>query len=229
MLLTLDPMYWLMLAPALLLGIWAQARVRSTFARAEQEPAPMSGAAAARHVLDSAGLQNIAIEPVDGFLSDHYDPRAKVLRLSPHVYQNRSMAAVGVAAHEAGHALQDAKGYTPLALRNAIVPVASFGSGISMTLLMIGFLLSSATLIKVGIVAFSAGVLFQLINLPVEFDASRRAKAQLDALGVVPRQEQEHVRSVLSAAAWTYVAGTLQSVMTLLYFIMRFGGGSNRS
>lgn len=230
MLLTLDPMYWLMLAPALLLGIWAQARVRSTFARAEQEPAPMSGAAAARHVLDSAGLQNIAIEPVDGFLSDHYDPRAKVLRLSPHVYQNRSMAAVGVAAHEAGHALQDAKGYTPLALRNAIVPVASFGSGISMALLMIGFLLSSATLIKVGIVAFSAGVFFQLINLPVEFDASRRAKAQLDALGVVPRQEQEHVRSVLSAAAWTYVAGTLQSVMTLLYFIMRFGGGgSNRS
>lgn len=139
------------------------------------------------------------------------------------------MAAVGVAAHEAGHALQDAKGYAPLALRNAIVPVASFGSGISMTLLMIGFLLSSATLVKVGIIAFSVGVLFQLINLPVEFDASRRAKAQLDALGVVPRQEQEHVRSVLSAAAWTYVAGTLQAVMTLLYFIMRFGGDSNRS
>ncbi len=230
MLLTFDPMYWLMLAPALLLGLWAQARVRSTFARAEQEPAPMSGAAAARYVLDSAGLQNIAVEPVDGFLSDHYDPRAKVLRLSPQVYQNRSMAAVGVAAHEAGHALQDAKGYTPLALRNAIVPVASFGSGISMTLLMIGFLLSSATLIKVGIIAFSVGVLFQLINLPVEFDASRRAKAQLDALGVVPRQEQEHVRSVLSAAAWTYVAGTLQAVMTLLYFVMRFGGsGSSRS
>lgn len=230
MLLTLDPMYWLMLAPALLLGLWAQARVRSTFARAEQEPAPMSGAAAARYVLDSAGLQNIAVEPVDGFLSDHYDPRAKVLRLSPQVYQNRSMAAVGVAAHEAGHALQDAKGYTPLALRNAIVPVASFGSGISMTLLMIGFLLSSTTLVQIGIVAFSVGVLFQLINLPVEFDASRRAKAQLDALGVVPRQEQEHVRSVLSAAAWTYVAGTLQAVMTLLYFVMRFSGsGSSRS
>lgn len=227
MLLTFDPMYWLMLAPALLLGLWAQARVRSTFARAEQEPAPMSGAAAARYVLDSAGLQNIAVEPVDGFLSDHYDPRAKVLRLSPQVYQTRSMAAVGVAAHEAGHALQDAKGYAPLALRNAIVPVASFGSGISMTLLMIGFLLSSATLIKVGIIAFSVGVLFQLINLPVEFDASRRAKAQLDALGVVPRQEQEHVRSVLSAAAWTYVAGTLQAVMTLLYFVMRFGGGGS--
>lgn len=229
MLLTLDPMYWLMLAPALLLGLWAQARVRSTFARAEQEPAPMSGAAAARYVLDSAGLQNVAIEAVDGFLSDHYDPRAKVLRLSPQVYQNRSMAAVGVAAHEAGHALQDAKGYTLLAIRNGIVPLASFGSGISMTLMMLGFMLGRLWLVQLGIIAFSAIVLFQLVNLPVEFDASRRAKAQLDALGVVPRQEQEHVRSVLSAAAWTYVAGTLQSVMTLLYFIMRFSGSSDRS
>lgn len=227
MLLTLDPMYWLMLAPALLLGLWAQARVRSTFARAEQEPAPMSGAAAARYVLDSAGLQNVAIEPVEGFLSDHYDPRAKVLRLSPQVYQNRSMAAVGVAAHEAGHAIQDSSGYLMLKARNAIVPMANFGSGISMLLMMLGFMLAKLWLIQLGIIAFSAIVLFQLINLPVEFDASRRAKAQLDALGVVPRQEQEHVRSVLSAAAWTYVAGTLQAVMTLLYFIMRYGGGSS--
>lgn len=227
MLLTLDPMYWLMLAPALLLGLWAQARVRSTFARAEQEPAPMSGAAAARYVLDSAGLQNVVIEPVEGFLSDHYDPRAKVLRLSPQVYQNRSMAAVGVAAHEAGHAIQDSSGYLMLKARNAIVPMANFGSGISMLLMMLGFMLAKLWLIQLGIIAFSAIVLFQLINLPVEFDASRRAKAQLDALGVVPRQEQEHVRSVLSAAAWTYVAGTLQAVMTLLYFIMRYGGGSS--
>lgn len=229
MLLTLDPMYWLMLAPALLLGLWAQARVRSTFARAEQEPAPMSGAAAARYVLDSAGLQNVAIEPVQGFLSDHYDPHAKVLRLSPQVYQNRSMAAVGVAAHEAGHAIQDSSGYLLLKARNAIVPMANFGSGFSMILMMLGFMMAKLWLIQLGIIAFSAIVLFQLINLPVEFDASRRAKAQLDALGVVPRQEQEHVRSVLSAAAWTYVAGTLQAVMTLLYFLMRYGGGSNRS
>lgn len=227
MLLTLDPLYWLMLAPALLLGLWAQARVRSTFARAEREAAPMSGAAAARYVLDSAGLQNVAIEPVQGYLSDHYDPRAKVLRLSPQVYQNRSMAAVGVAAHEAGHAIQDASGYVMLKARNAIVPLASFGSGISMTLMMLGFVLAKLWLIKLGIVAFSAMVLFQLVNLPVEFDASRRAKDQLDALGVVPRQEQEHVRSVLSAAARTYVAGTLQAVLTLLYFIMRFSGGSS--
>jgi uncharacterized protein len=226
MLLTLDPLYWLMLAPALLLGLWAQMRVRSTFAQASQVPAPLSGAAAARHVLDSAGLQSVTIEPVAGEMTDHYDPRAKVLRLSEPVYDDRTMAAVGVAAHEAGHALQDATGYTLLRIRNAMVPLANFGGGISMALMMLGFILSSLNLIQIGIIAFSATVFFQLVNLPVEFDASRRAKAQLDALNIVPRQDQGHVRSVLSAAAWTYVAGTLQAVLTLLYFIMRFSGNS---
>jgi Zn-dependent membrane protease YugP len=213
-----------MLAPALLLGLWAQARVKSAFARANQVPAPMTGAVAARYVLDSAGLQNVDIQPVEGFLSDHYDPRSKVLRLSPPVYQGRSMAAVGIAAHEAGHAIQDAKRYVPLVVRNAIVPVASFGGGISMTLLFLGAALGIAALMKIGIVLFSAAVFFQIVNLPVEFDASNRAKAQLDALGVVPRQDQQYVRQVLNAAAWTYVAGTLQAVLTLLYFIMRFAG-----
>jgi Zn-dependent membrane protease YugP len=175
-------------------------------------------------VLDSAGLQGVAIEPVDGFLSDHYDPRSKVLRLSPQVYQSRTMAAVGIAAHEAGHAIQDKSRYPLMIVRNAMVPVASFGGGISMTLLMAGVLLHLAALVQIAIILFSAAVFFQIVNLPVEFDASNRAKAQLDALGVVPRQEQEHVREVLNAAAWTYVAGTLQSVMTLLYFIMRFAG-----
>jgi Zn-dependent membrane protease YugP len=220
----LDPMYWLMLAPAILLGLWAQARVKSAFARADQVPAPMTGAAAARYVLDSAGLQNIDIEPVEGFLSDHYDPRGKVLRLSPQVYQSRTMAAVGIAAHEAGHAIQDKSRYPLMIVRNAMVPVASFGGGISMTLLMVGVLLHMAALIQIGIILFSAAVFFQIVNLPVEFDASNRAKAQLDALGVVPRQDQQYVREVLNAAAWTYVAGTLQAVMTLLYFIMRFAG-----
>jgi Zn-dependent membrane protease YugP len=220
----LDPMYWLMLAPAILLGLWAQARVKSAFARADQVPAPMTGAAAARYVLDSVGLQNIDIEPVEGFLSDHYDPRGKVLRLSPQVYQSRTMAAVGIAAHEAGHAIQDKSRYPLMIVRNAMVPVASFGGGISMTLLMVGVLLHMAALIQIGIILFSAAVFFQIVNLPVEFDASNRAKAQLDALGVVPRQDQQYVREVLNAAAWTYVAGTLQAVMTLLYFIMRFAG-----
>ena len=183
MLLTLDPLYWLMLAPALLLGLWAQMRVHSTFAQASQVPAPLSGAAAARHVLDSAGLQNVAIEPVDGLMTDHYDPRAKVLRLSEPVYHERTMAAVGVAAHEAGHALQDATGIRLLRIRNAMVPLANFGGGISMMLMMLGFILSSLHLIQIGIIAFSATVFFQLVNLPVEFDASNRAKAQLDALG----------------------------------------------
>jgi len=223
-----DPFYLVILAPALLLGLWAQARVRSAFAEAERVRAPLSGAAAARHVLDSAGLHNVAIEPVQGFLSDHYDPRHKVLRLSPHVYQEHSMAAVGIAAHEAGHALQDAKHYAPLMVRNIAVPVASFGGGISVPLIIIGAMMGAAGafLIQAGIVLYSGVVLFQVVNLPVEFDASNRAKAQLDALGIVPRQQQDYVRKVLNAAAWTYVAGTLQAVLTLLYFILRFGGSS---
>jgi Zn-dependent membrane protease YugP len=201
-------------------------RVKSAFAKAEHVPAPLSGAAAARHVLDSAGLHDVGIEPIEGHLSDHYDPRQKVLRLSPHVYQARSMAAVGIAAHEAGHALQDAKRYAPLVIRNLAVPVASFGGGISMLLLMIGAMIGFMQLIWLGIIAYSAVVAFQLVNLPVEFDASNRAKAQLDALGIVPASQQQNVREVLNAAAWTYVAGTLQAVLTLLYFILRFGGSS---
>jgi Zn-dependent membrane protease YugP len=223
-----DQQYLLLLAPAMLLGLWAQMRVRSTFAAAQQVPARMSGAEAARYVLDSAGLEHVRIEPVQGFLSDHYDPRHKVLRLSPHVYHEASMAAVGVAAHEAGHAIQDAVRYAPLAIRNAAVPVSRFGGGVSMLLLMLGLMLGATGVIWLGILAFSADVLFQLINLPVEFDASERAKMQLDALGIVPLQQQEYVHKVLNAAAWTYVAGTLQAVMTLLYFILRFGGGSER-
>jgi Zn-dependent membrane protease YugP len=223
----IDPLYWLMLAPALVLGLWAQMRVKSAFAEAQRVRAPMSGAAAARYVLDSAGLQQVVIEPVQGYLSDHYDPRHKVLRLSPPVYQGQSMAAVGVAAHEAGHAIQDAVRYTPLVVRNLAVPVASFGGGISIFLLMMGAMMQVAGLITLGIIAYSAVVFFQLVNLPVEFDASKRAKVQLDALGVVPRDQQEYVNKVLNAAAWTYVAGTLQAVLTLLYFILRFGGSRN--
>lgn len=222
-----DPMYFVFLIPPMLLGLWAQSKVRSTFAEAERVPAPMSGAASARHVLDSAGLRDVGIEQVQGFLSDHYDPGARVLRLSPHVYQARSMAAVGVACHEAGHAIQHAHRYAPLSIRSAAVPVASFGGGVSMILLMIGLALGASSLVWAGILAYGGIVFFQLVNLPVEFDASRRAKQQLDQLGIVPRAEQQYVAKVLNAAAWTYVAGTLQAVMTLLYFVMRFGGGGS--
>lgn len=222
----LDFTYFLYVLPAILLGLWAQMRVKSAFAHAAQERAPLTGAAAARAILDSAGLRAVAIEPVEGFLSDHYDPSAKVLRLSPHVYGEYSMAAVGIAAHEAGHALQDAQRYAPLVVRSLAVPAASFGGGISTLLLIGGFIMQAQPLIWLGIIAFSAVVAFQVINLPVEFDASRRAKIQLDSLGIVPAAEQQYVHSVLDAAAWTYVAGTLQAILTLLYYVMRFGGGN---
>ncbi len=221
-----DPMYLVFVAPALLLGLWAQFRVKSTYAQAQKERAPLSGAAAARHILDNAGLQSVAIEMVPGHLSDHYDPSAKVLRLSPEVYQQPSLASVGIAAHEAGHAIQDAKRYAPLVIRNAAVPIAGFGSNIGMLLLIAGIVMSLKPLILAGIVLFGAVVFFQLVNLPVEFDASKRAKAELVDLGIVPAHEMTHVNKVLNAAALTYVAATLQSVLTLLYYLSHLNSSS---
>jgi len=221
-----DPGLLLFIAPALLLGLWAQFRVRSTYATAQRLAAPLSGAAAARHILDSAGLRHVDIEQVPGHLSDHYDPRHKVLRLSPQVYQSRSLAAVGIAAHEAGHAIQDAKAYAPLVIRNAAVPAAGFGSSAGLLLLLLGIVLQSGPLLLFGIVAFGCVVFFQLVNLPVEFNASARAKAQLVELGVVNPQELIYVKKVLSAAAWTYVAATLQAILTLLYYVMIFANGN---
>ena len=214
----------------MLLMLWAQMRVKSAYAAAQQLPAPLSGAAAARHVLDSAGLNDVAIEEVPGELTDHYDPREKVLRLSTPVYNSRTLAAVGIAAHEAGHALQDAKNYAPLAIRNAVVPVANFGSSAGLGLIFLGAVfLHSPLLVMAGVALFAGFVFFQLVNLPVEFDASNRAKAQLVQLGIIDAEGLVHVRSVLNAAAWTYVAGTLQSVMTLLYYLSIFtGGGRDR-
>ena len=219
-----DPMYLLYLAPAILLAMWAQMRVHSAYAQAQQQPAPLSGAAAARHVLDSAGLNDVQLEQIPGQLTDHYDPRQKVLRLSTQVYQSRSLAAVGIAAHEAGHAIQDARHYAPLVVRNAAVPIASFGSGFSMILFMIGLFAHWHLLVTAGIVLFAAVVFFQVVNLPVEFDASNRAKAQLVSLGIVSQDQMVYVNRVLNAAAWTYVAGTLQSILTLVYLISRSGG-----
>jgi Zn-dependent membrane protease YugP len=224
--------YLLWMAPALLLAMWAQWKVRGTYAAAAEVPARLSGAAAARHILDSAGLQNVAVEPIAGQLTDHYDPIAKVLRLSEGVYGSRSAAAVGIAAHEAGHALQDAHRYAPLVIRNIAVPAANFGSSIGVLLLMVGIgmlsagLPSGSALIWLGIGGFAAVAAFQLINLPVEFDASNRAKQLLVSHGIVGNQEMVYVNSVLNAAAWTYVAATLQSVLTVLYYVMQFTGGS---
>jgi uncharacterized protein len=224
-----NPMYFLFIAPAVLLGLWAQMRIHITYAQAQKLAAPLSGAAAARHILDSAGLQNVAIEEIPGQLTDHYDSRAKVLRLSQEVYESRTLAAVGIAAHESGHALQDGYSYAPLMLRNAIVPVANIGSSAGIFMIFIGALLHmNPILIWLGIGLFSCVVVFQLINLPVEYNASSRAKVQLVQLGIINDQELVYVRKVLSAAALTYVAATLQAILTLLYYIMRFSGGSNR-
>jgi hypothetical protein len=222
-----DPMYFLFIAPALLLGFWAQLRIHTAYAAAQQQPAPLSGAAAARHVLDSAGLQDVGIEPIPGELSDHYDPRVRVLRLSESSFQNRNLAAVGIAAHEAGHALQHAQGYAPLAVRNAVVPLAGFGSNAGILMAVLGAILGLPPLVWVGIIVFAAVVFFQVVNLPVEFNASSRAKAQLVSLGIVDQDQMHYVNKVLNAAALTYVAATLQAILTLLYLILRFGQRRN--
>lgn len=221
-----DPVYFLFILPPFLLGLYAQWKVKSSFSSMSKVPTRMAGAEAARRMLDSAGLRDVAIEQVPGHLSDHYDPRHKVLRLSREVYSGRTMAAVGVACHEAGHAMQDADDYAPLVIRNAAVPAANFGSNIGIWLLIGGAIVSFEPLIWLGIIAFGATVFFQLVNLPVEFNASSRAKLELVDQGIISREEAPYVAKVLNAAALTYVAATLQAVMTLLYLLMRFAGGS---
>jgi Zn-dependent membrane protease YugP len=218
--------YLIFLSPALLLMLWAQWRVKSTFAKASQVDARLTGAAAARHLLDDAGLHDVGIEETHGFLSDHYDPRHRVLRLSRDVYHNRSAASVGIAAHEAGHALQHAAHYMPLVVRNAAVPAAMVGPTLSIVLLIIGGIIGSMNLIWLGIIAFAGVLFFQVVNLPVEFDASNRAKALLTEYRIVDGEGAAAVRSVLNAAGWTYVAATLQTLLTLLYYIVHFTGGN---
>lgn len=213
------------LAPALILAAIAQFWVRSAYARDQSIATGMTGFMAARRILDSVGLDQVDIEAIPGQLSDHYDPRHKVLRLSADNYHGRSLAAVGIAAHEAGHAIQDQVGYLPLVVRNLAVPAASFGSGAAMLLLMLGLLFKFTGLILLGIVAFSAVVVFQLVNLPVEFNASSRAKALLVELGIVNQYEMGPVNNVLNAAALTYVAATLQAVLQLLYYVYIFTSG----
>jgi uncharacterized protein len=217
----------LFIAPALILSFLAQLWIKSAYARGQRAPARMSGYAAARRMLDAAGLHQVQIEETPGHLSDHYDPRHKVLRLSSEVYHNYSLASVGIAAHEAGHALQDARRYFPLVVRNLAVPAAGFGSNFGILMAMLGLVFSIQPLLLAGIILFSAVVLFQLVNLPVEFNASSRAKAHLVELGIVAPQEMPLVRSVLNAAALTYVAATLQAILTLLYYLLRYSSRRN--
>lgn len=224
-----DPLYFLFLAPGILLALWAQWRVTSAYRRGSRIPAAsgVSGAEAAAEILRAAGVRGVGIEPVPGELTDHYSPAEKVLRLSPGVYRGRSLAALGIAAHEAGHALQDATRYPLLAVRNGLVPLAGVGGSVGWVMIAAGMVMALSGLVWAGIAVFSATVLFQLVNLPVEFDASRRARAELVGTGLIAPREEPEVAQVLDAAALTYVAATLTSVLTLLYFVFRAGGSSD--
>lgn len=187
----------------------------------------LTGAQTARAILDANGLHNVPVEMVPGELSDHYDPRKNVVRLSEANYAGRSVAGAAVAAHEVGHAIQHAKGYAPLQLRAAILPVASFGSTFGPWIVIGGFFLSAAGLIQLGLILFAAAVLFQLVTLPVEFDASRRAVGQMQRLQLATTQDAQGSRQVLNAAALTYVAAAAASVAYLLYYLSMFMGGND--
>jgi Zn-dependent membrane protease YugP len=217
--------YLLFALPAMILSVWAQARISRAYAAGARIPAAsgVSGAEAAALVMKAGGVAGVAIEPVAGELSDHYDSSRKILRLSHEVYAGRSLAALGVAAHEAGHAIQDAAHYPGLVVRNLIVPMASIGSSVFWVPLLAGLMFGLVRLILLGVVLFSITVAFQLLNLPVEFNASRRGRRILSATGLVGAEEDEVVNKVLSAAALTYVASTLTSLLQLLYFLVRFG------
>lgn len=221
-----DPMYFLIVAPGMLLALWASLKVKRTFARYSEVPiaSGMSGAEVAEALLRRNGIRGVRVELHEGWLSDHYHPQEKVVRLSPDVYHGRSISAVGVAAHECGHALQDAQGYAAMALRQNLVWPANLGSNLSFIVIMAGLFLHMTGLIWLGIFLFSGVVLFQLVTLPVEFNASSRARLHLVQDGLISRAEEAEVGKVLNAAALTYVAALITSILTLLYYIIRFTG-----
>jgi Zn-dependent membrane protease YugP len=221
-----DPLYFILIGPPFLLALYAQFKVKAAFSHWSRVRTSygMTGAQAARAILDANGLNDVPVEPYQGWLTDHYDPRKRVLRLSPAVYQQPSVAAAGVAAHEAGHALQHASGYFPLKLRNAIVPTAQIGSWLAFPMIFIGLILSLKALSLIGFVLFSVLVVFQIMTLPVELNASSRAKKVIADLGIVQTPEEEKgVSQVLSAAAMTYLAATISALAQLLYFALRLG------
>ena len=221
-----DPMYFVFVLPALLFAMWAQWRVQSTFGKYSQvaNSTGLTGAQVARQVLDAAGLSSVNVERIPGNLTDHYDPGAKVVRLSDTVYATPSVAAIGVAAHEVGHAIQDATAYAPMRLRQGLVPVAGIGSNLGYILFFIGFFISSFQLATLGFILFSAAAIFAAVTLPVEFNASNRAMQLLDANGLVTPQDSGLARKVLDAAALTYVAGLAQALSQLLYYGMLLSG-----
>jgi Zn-dependent membrane protease YugP len=214
---------WLICAGVpLIFGLWAQAKVKSTFNKYSQVPTGngMTGAQAAEAVLRSSGLPGVSIRPVAGRLSDHYDPRSKTLNLSADVGRAATVAALGVAAHEAGHAIQDARSYTPMRIRQTLVPAAQFGQSLWFIPVVIGFIVGATGLITLGLVLFSAIVLFQLVTLPVEFDASKRALASLEGQNLLAPGEVDGARAVLNAAALTYVAGFVAALGQLIYLFL---------
>jgi len=226
--------YLVLVVPFIILGYWAQRRVSTTFQTWSQvrSHSGRTGQEVARAILDRNGLQNVPVQHTPGSLSDHYDPRKRTVNLSDDVFASNSVAAVAVAAHEAGHAIQHAKAYAPLAIRSAVFPAAAFGSSMFMPLFIAGIVFTAMgmvfgqTIILIAIIAFSFSVLFQLVTLPVEFDASRRARVQLQEMTLAPVDGQEAVgtQKVLSAAAMTYVAAALASVAQLAYFAMQYLG-----
>ena len=224
-------MYFVFLIPGILFMLWAQNKVKGNYSKFSQvrNAANITGAQAARRVLDNQGLYDVQIEQVQGELSDHYDPRKRVLRLSPGVYNEPSIAAIGIAAHEAGHAIQHAKAYGPLRARTALVPVVSFGSNFGFIVLIAGLFMGFTGLAWAGVALFATATLFALVTLPVEFDATKRAKSALVQVGLVDSgvgggEESQGVAKVLDAAAWTYIAGFAASLLTLLYYISLVAG-----
>jgi uncharacterized protein len=222
-------LYFLFSLPALILGLWAQAKVRSAFQKFSRVRiySGLTGTQVARRYLDSNGLNNVQIEQTNGFLSDHYDPRSKVLRLSPDVYQGNSVAAAGVAAHEAGHAMQDAQDYFPLRFRSAMVPTVQIGSWVGPIIFMIGLFMAGTFGTKIawfGLALFALTAVFTILTLPVELDATHRAKAWLSTSGVIYNEESKGINSVLDAAALTYVAAAIQAITTILYYVFLLSG-----
>ncbi len=224
-----DRYYWILIVPAMIFAMWAQMRVSSTFNRYSKVGSArgLSAAQVCRQILDENGLFAVRVERVSGNLTDHYDPRSNVIRLSDSVYHSTSVAAIGVAAHEAGHAVQYSVGYVPIKIRNSIIPVSKLGSTLSMPILLVGLLFNSGVLVEIGILLFSTMALFQLVTLPVEFNASGRALRTLGDYHILDDEETRMAGKVLKAAALTYVAALLSSAAQLLRLILLYGRRRN--